>query len=151
MIYSEPAPEVAARPAPLTAATLRAVGLRAAHDRPAADAALRLRASGRRCSTPGTRADGTVALGPVEPLVERDDDAVAIFGPGEDILLEFAAPEAPLPAGWTRRVVLDAKGWCKDMDLYTQDGETVAPLPGVDSAERRALHGAFNTRYEGGR
>ena len=88
---------------------------------------------------------------PVHPLVARDDDAVAIFGPGEDVLLEFAAPDAPLPSGWSRRVVLDTKGWCKDMDLYTKDGETVAPLPGIDSAERRALHDAFNTRDQGGR
>ena len=90
-------------------------------------------------------------FGPVTPLVERDDDAVAIFGPGEDVLLEFETADAPLPAGWTRRVVLDTRGWCKDMDLYTKDGETVAPLPGEDTPTRRALHAAFNTRYEGGR
>jgi hypothetical protein len=76
---------------------------------------------------------------------------VAIIGPGEEVLLEFAAPDAPLPTGWTRRLVLDAKGWCKDMDLYTKDGETVAPLPGEDSEQRRTLHAKFNTRYEGGR
>jgi hypothetical protein len=36
------------------------------------------------------------------------------------------------------------------MDLYTQDGETVTPLPGRDTATRRALHAQFATRYEGG-
>ena len=76
---------------------------------------------------------------------------MAIIGPGEEVLLEFDAPDAPPPAGWTRRVVLDAKGWCKDMDLYTKDGETVAPLPGEDSEERRGLHAQYNTRYWGGR
>ena len=76
---------------------------------------------------------------------------MAIFGPGEDVLLEFAAPDAPLPAGWTRRVVLDARGWCKDMDLYTQDGETVAPLPGDGHVHAPRAPRAFNTRYEGGR
>ena len=35
------------------------------------------------------------------------DDAVAIFGPGEEVLLEFDAPPAALPPGWTRRVVLE--------------------------------------------
>ena len=47
---------------------------------------------------------------------------VAIFGPGEDVRLEFEAPADAVPAGWTRRVVLETDGWCKDMDLYTKDG-----------------------------
>lgn len=76
---------------------------------------------------------------------------MAIFGPGEDIRLEFTAPADGVPTGWTRRFVLEANGWCKDMDLYTKDGDTVAPLPGVDSPARRQLHDAFNTRYESGR
>ena len=150
VIYSEPAPEVAARPAPLTAATLRTSGFARRTTGPQRTPHYDYAERAPLLDTRHPRGWYS-RLGPVQPLVERDDDAVAIFGPGEDILLEFAAPEAPLPAGWTRRVVLDAKGWCKDMDLYTQDGETVAPLPGVDSAKRRALHGAFNTRYEGGR
>ncbi|MGD9903441.1 MAG: FG-GAP-like repeat-containing protein [Vicinamibacterales bacterium] len=90
-------------------------------------------------------------LGDVQPLVAADDDAVAIFGPGEEVRLEFEVPEAAVPSGWTRRVVLDAKGWCKDMDLYTLDGDTVGPLPGRESPARRTLHAAYNTRYEGGR
>jgi hypothetical protein len=90
-------------------------------------------------------------LGDVTPLVAAADDAVAIFGPGEEVRLEFDAPDAPVPAGWTRRVVLDSKGWCKDMDLYTLDGDTVGPLPGRETPARRTLHAQFNTRYEGGR
>jgi hypothetical protein len=90
-------------------------------------------------------------FGPVTDLVAAADDAVAIFGPGEDILLEFPAPEAPPPPGWTRRVVLDARGWCKDMDLYTKDGDTVEPLPGRDTPARQALHARYNTRFQGGR
>ena len=27
--------------------------------------------------------------------------------------------------------MLEARGWCKDMDLYTRDGDTVEPLPGI--------------------
>jgi hypothetical protein len=36
------------------------------------------------------------------------------------------------------------------MDLYTLDGETVEPVPGVPSLARERLHGQFNTRYVGG-
>ena len=47
--------------------------------------------------------------------------------------------------------MLDTKGWCKDMDLYTKDGETVAPLPGSTRRSGARSTRAFNTRYEGGR
>jgi hypothetical protein len=90
------------------------------------------------------------AVGPVEPLVAEEDGAVAIFGPGEEVHLEFDAPPPP-PPGWTRRIVLEVRGWCKDMDLYTRDGETVEPVPGTPSPERERLHRQFNTRYAGGR
>jgi hypothetical protein len=89
------------------------------------------------------------AFGDVTPLVEHEDSAVAIFGPGEGVVLEFDAPPAP-PPGWSRAIVLDARGWCKDMDLYTQDGETVEPLPGRATPERARLHAHFNTRYAAG-
>ena len=42
------------------------------------------------------------------------------------------------------------------MDLYTQDGHTVGPLPvpdGLDAvqlAERDRLHARYNVRYQGG-
>jgi len=95
-------------------------------------------------------------FGPVDALLARTDDAVAIIGPGEEVHLEFAAPPAP-PEGWTRRLTLDARGWAKDMDLYTRDGETVGPLPVRDSAapadraERQDMHDRFNLRYQAGR
>jgi hypothetical protein len=94
--------------------------------------------------------------GPVEPLLASTDDAVAIIGSGEEVHLEFMAPPAP-PRGWTRRVTLDARGWAKDMDLYTRDGGTVGPLPVRDvtdpvaSAARRDMHDRFNLRYQAGR
>ncbi len=90
------------------------------------------------------------AIGPVEPLIAEEDGAVAIFGPGEEVHLEFDAPGSP-PPGWTRRIVLEVRGWCKDMDLYTRDGETVEPVPGAPSPTRERLHRQFNTRYAGGR
>jgi hypothetical protein len=89
-------------------------------------------------------------FGAVEPLVAEKDDAVAIFGPGEAISLEFDVPVPAPPDGWTRRLVLEFRGWCKDMDLYTKDGETVAPLPGLETAARRRLHPLLNTRYASG-
>ncbi len=94
-------------------------------------------------------------FGDATTLVARTDDALAIIGPGEEIHLEYPVDPAPLPPGWTRRYVLDAAGWCKDMDLFTRDGETLEPLPRrgsgeVDPAVQR-LHDRHNTRYESGR
>ncbi|MHC4992322.1 MAG: hypothetical protein ACYTGC_15220, partial [Planctomycetota bacterium] len=89
--------------------------------------------------------------GPVDPLVEQLDDALAIFGPGEEIHLEFADVAATLPKGWTRRFVLELDGWCKDMDLYTRDGETVGPIPSSSgNPDAAALNGRYNRRYQVG-
>ena len=94
------------------------------------------------------------AFGDATPLVQAVDGALAIFGSGEEVHLEFAAP--PVPAGRTRYVAVRFHGWAKDMDLYTQDGHTVGPLPvpdGLDSvqlAERDRLHARYNVRYQGG-
>ncbi len=91
------------------------------------------------------------ALGPATELIEALDNALAIIGPGDALSLEFEAPPPP-PAGWRRRWVLELEGWAKDMDLYTRDGDTVAPLPTRPVAEDRAaaLHPRFNTRYQSG-
>ena len=91
-------------------------------------------------------------FGVVNELVETTDDAVAIFGPGEEIHLEFMAPKEAVTEGWTRRLVLETVGWCKDMDLYTGDGATVGPLPstGAPNALRDRLHRRYNTRYQRG-
>lgn len=90
-------------------------------------------------------------------LVDRTDDALAIIGPGEELHLEFDPPAAAPPRGWTRRWVVEADGWCKDADLFTQDAGTVQPLPqnlpeaGQAARSRReALHRQYNTRYRDG-
>jgi hypothetical protein len=90
-------------------------------------------------------------LGRVEELVTTWDDAVAIIGPGEEVHLEFNAA-APPPPGWRRFFVLETRGWAKDMDLYTRDGETVGPMPstGKPQAIRDQLHERYNTRYQSG-
>jgi len=95
------------------------------------------------------------ALGEVTELVTRADGGMAIFGPGEEVTLSFAMPPTapPLEPGWTRRFVLEAHGWCKDMDLYTRDGETIDPLPVSPLATEAGslLNRRYNTRYESGR
>ena len=95
-------------------------------------------------------------FGPVEELIRTTDDAVVIFGPGEEVEMRFRAPEAPPRAGFTRWYVLHTAGWCKDMDLFTRDGETVGPLPvraedGRAHPARDALHARYQTRYASGR
>lgn len=92
-------------------------------------------------------------LGPVTELVAAHDDGVAVIGPGEEVHLQFRDDLPALPAGWSRRFVLETRGWAKDMDLFTRDGETVAPMPssGRPPAPRDALHGRYLTRYLGGR
>jgi len=92
-------------------------------------------------------------LGGVEELVEAKDNALAIFGAGEGIHLEFKKPAVPLKKGWTRIFVLETEGWCKDMDLYTNTGDTVEPVPhiGKRTIEVDSLHRLYNTRYLSGR
>ncbi len=91
------------------------------------------------------------AEGAATELLAREDGALAILGPGEELNLEFRAAEPILRPGWTRRFVLEARGWCKDMDLYTKDGDTVDPVPGVRSPEAEQLQRRYTTRYESGR
>lgn len=94
------------------------------------------------------------AFGPATELVQALDDGFAIIGPGDEIQLEFSAPPAP-PDGWRRVQVLEVRGYAKDMDLYTRDGEQVEPLPvtpGVAAGEQgRQMARRFNTRFQQGR
>ncbi|WP_197531754.1 FG-GAP-like repeat-containing protein [Posidoniimonas corsicana] len=93
-------------------------------------------------------------FGVATPLIEATDDAVAIIGPGEELHINFEAPSKPPPSGWTRQWVLEADGWCKDADLFTENAGTVAPLPrrpnAVEDARREQLHRQFNTRFRSG-
>lgn len=95
-------------------------------------------------------------LGPVGPLLDATDDAVVILGSGEEVHLEFDAPAGTGEAS-NRRFVLEARGWAKDMDLFTGDGGRVGPLPRRISGDaavdvrRRALHEQLNVRFQSGR
>lgn len=91
------------------------------------------------------------AFGPAEPLVESVDGNLAIFGTGEAIDLAWNVESDASLAGWTRRHVLDVRGWCKDMDLATRQGDGVEPLPEGDFPNASpALQGIFNNRYRSG-
>jgi len=92
-------------------------------------------------------------FGRVDELITESDNALAIFGPGEEVELRFNAPQQPAPENGTRIFVLETTGWCKDMDLYTKQGETLAPMPlrGEITDKRNALHNQYNTRYRSGR
>lgn len=95
-------------------------------------------------------------LGDVRALAADADGGRIVFGPGEEVALDFASPP-PAASGATRRYVLEAIGWCKDMDLFTKDGETIEPLPArLPEPERatdagRTLEARTRTRPMGGR
>lgn len=66
----------------------------------------------------------------VTTLLERPDDMYVIFGPGDELVLQFDATHLPdLPAGRVRDFIFYADGWVKDGDLNTKYSETVTPLP----------------------
>ncbi|MCG6872322.1 MAG: FG-GAP-like repeat-containing protein [Gammaproteobacteria bacterium] len=93
------------------------------------------------------------AFGEATALVTNTDDALAIIGSGEELHLEFSAGTPPAP-GRQRHFVLEARGWAKDMDLYTRDGGRVDPLPRQAvtlSRQAAVLNSQFNTRQRSGR
>ena len=95
------------------------------------------------------------SFGDAAPLVADIDSAVAIIGSGEEIHLEFRAGLPPAP-GDRRFFAIEFYGWAKDMDLYTQHGDTVAPLPLLDDTaaaalgRRARLHARYNVRFQAG-
>ena len=92
-------------------------------------------------------------LGGVGELLGEIDDALVTLGAGDEVHLAFRSLDQAPAAGWSRRLVLETNGWTKDMDLFTRDGETLAPLParGKSLAHRDRLHAQYNTRYQAGR
>ena len=94
-------------------------------------------------------------MGDALELVGHTDSAVAIVGSGEEIHLEFGVPHPP-KRGFRRYYALEFQGWAKDMDLYTETGDTVNPLPSHDNitpdqlTNRDLLHARYNVRYQSG-
>ncbi len=68
--------------------------------------------------------------GPVEALLAEFDDRYVILGTGDEIAVSFDAQALPPPAeGLLRSFILVSHAYCKDMDLYTAEPDTVEPLP----------------------
>jgi hypothetical protein len=68
--------------------------------------------------------------GEVTELLRDRDDRFVIFGPGDELTVEFDAKKLPpLPPGWKRSFVLKTWGYCKDCSLFTATGDTIEPLP----------------------
>ena len=95
------------------------------------------------------------AMGDASELVEETDSAVAIVGSGEEVHLEFSVPDSPM-VGYRRYYALEFQGWAKDMDLYTETGDTVEPLPSLGNisseqmTNRDQLHARYNVRHQSG-
>jgi tetratricopeptide (TPR) repeat protein len=99
--------------------------------------------------------------GPVEGLLAEYDDRYVIMGTGDELAVSFDAFALPsLAEGQVRSFVLVSHAYCKDMDLYTAEPDTVTPLPfrGMsaypypaaenypDQARLRRYQRRFNTR-----
>jgi tetratricopeptide (TPR) repeat protein len=150
--YAEPCPQARRIELPLASARVNDAGFAArttaAQRRPSYDYDHRVPLWDAR-----HQAGFYTEFGHAEELLAQADDALAIFGPGEEVHMEFAAPPDDVPAGWSRRVMLELVGWCKDMDFYTRDSATVDPLPArnapgdIARRHRDELHVKYNTRY----
>ncbi len=68
--------------------------------------------------------------GRVDELLTDFDDRYVILGSGDEIAARFDASELPAPRdGHVRSFILVSHAYCKDMDLYTAEPDTVTPLP----------------------
>jgi tetratricopeptide (TPR) repeat protein len=80
---------------------------------------------------PYTRPAGAYTrYGDVRALLTRYDDRLAVFGSGDEVVLDFDPAKLPaLPKGWVRDYFFAADGYEKDMDFYAAEANTVHPLP----------------------
>ncbi len=85
----------------------------------------------RTQSAPVARLTGRMTrFGDVTELLRERDDRFVIFGPGDELTVEFDAKSLPeLPPGWKRSFVLRTWGYCKDCAPFTATGDTIEPLP----------------------
>ncbi|MCX8109614.1 MAG: hypothetical protein N3G20_12515, partial [Verrucomicrobiae bacterium] len=100
--------------------------------------------------------------GEISPLIDTEDNAVAIINGGDELTLEF--PERiipPKPNGYLRDFFLYSVGWDKDADFHVELGWKVDPIPwhGMNdqlygkeprpSFPSDELMAKFNTRWVG--
>ena len=88
-------------------------------------------------------------FGEVDELLAEKDGALVTIGPGEGVEIAFDAPADASDIHW----MIDFHGWCKDRDLFTRTGETLAPIPGgpLRGSDAEALMESTLTRIEAGR
>lgn len=68
--------------------------------------------------------------GAVDPLLVQVDSQMAVFGSGDELLLEFDASALPeLTRGWRRDYFLHLDGYVKDGDKYTAHAGRLEPIP----------------------
>jgi Tfp pilus assembly protein PilF len=67
--------------------------------------------------------------GDVLSLLTDADDRFVIGRTGDQVSLEFDAPAAAVPAGWTRTYLLRGDGFSKEMDVNSASPDSVEPLP----------------------
>jgi tetratricopeptide (TPR) repeat protein len=68
--------------------------------------------------------------GPVEQLIARSDQALALLNGGDELTLKFAADRLPSKrAGLVRDFFFYSVGWDKDADFHCELGWQVEPLP----------------------
>jgi tetratricopeptide (TPR) repeat protein len=105
-------------------------------------------------------------VGDVTELLRDRDDRMVVFGPGDEVTVQFdARTSAPLPQGWTRSFVLRTCGYVKACGPLVVTGDTVGPLPFhkmsrfpfapgetyPQTPELRDCQQRYNTRQVGGR
>jgi Tfp pilus assembly protein PilF len=85
--------------------------------------------------------------GPVNELIDREDNALALLNGGDELTLDFAANRVPQkPPGLRRDFFLFTVGWDKDADFHVELGWQVGPIPWhglTDQAYGRELRPAF--------
>ncbi len=158
LVKIENKPEIELQTASLSKANLKKIGfpkrLKTSHNRP--DYVFEERkpfADMKNLTGDYTR------FGEVNALLEKEDDALAILGAGEAVSLEFLFENASNNkfdkiSDGTTYYVLETRGYAKDMDLYTNQGGTVGPLPQKFSHDeqlnmkREKLHNKYNIRYQ---
>ncbi len=113
-------------------------------------------------TSPFKLARGTYTrYGRVDNLLAEFDDRYVILGSGDEVAVSFDARALPPPRdGEVRSFILVSHAYCKDMDLYTAECDTVEPLPFrsmsrypyppsenyPDAAQFRRYQREFNTR-----
>ncbi len=151
VVYDEPLPSAAVHELPLDVASLRESGFARRTTGPQRTPAYDYDRRAPLWDTRHPRGWYT-AFGDVAPLVLAADDAVAIIGPGEEVVVEFTAPAAAVP----RR--LDPSSRAAGARLVQGHGPLHARRRHGGAPARRR-HGSahavacrpFNTRFESGR